>query len=551
MNWKEVAQAKRASNELKIPAEWKLEKVPSPEELPDAFEYINSILPQLIVELTLTPAVDILAQIANGKLSAVEVTKAFCHRAALSQQLTNCCSEIFFDKLIRDAEALDKYFAENGKVIGPLHGLPISLKDQVNLPGIDTSIGYTAAFISDEYQRKITGRCKEDDVESLIATILRENGAIFYVKTTVPMAMMASDTTTTLFGPTLNGRNRHFSPGGSSGGEGALVASGGSLIGFGTDIGGSIRIPSSFNGIYGLRPSSNRIPYLDVANSMAHQPIVPSVIGPMCRYLQDLEMITKVVIDSEPWERDVKVPPITWRKFEADKAFNFGVVEFDGVVTPHPAFKRALGIAKKALLKLGHDVFDFEAPVPHGDIVDLVNSIFILDSMEEISGFAKLADEPIGDVVLDLCGPPYKDLSVSDHWSQAKLKYEYQQSYNKGWLESSKLTKNGEVMDAMLIPSWSSTSFKVGRHAFSPSTYTEVFNGLDYSIVVIPVTTVDAKVDKYPEGYEPLNAKDEINFKEYDPESYHGMPVCLQLVVRKYQEEKAIELAKLVVKALN
>jgi amidase len=118
--------------------------------------------------------------------------------------------------------------------------------------------------------RKGTG--KEKVFESEMVRELRNLGAILYCKTSVPHTLMTGETVNNIIGYTWNPKNRHLTSGGSSGGEGALIGLKGSPIGFGSDIGGSIRIPAGFNGLYGIRPSSGRMPYEGMANSMVQQP---------------------------------------------------------------------------------------------------------------------------------------------------------------------------------------------------------------------------------------------------------------------------------------
>ena len=80
-------------------------------------------------------------KLAGGQFSAVEVTKAYSKRAAIAQQLIRCCTEMFFDQAIETAECLDEYLAKNGKTVGPLHGLPVSLKDGFNVKGQNSTVG--------------------------------------------------------------------------------------------------------------------------------------------------------------------------------------------------------------------------------------------------------------------------------------------------------------------------------------------------------------------------------------------------------------------------
>jgi len=117
-----------------------------------------------------------------------------------------------FDEAIQRAEELDVYFAKEGKTIGPLHGLPISLKDQFNIKGLDTTIGYMSRVN------------KPASNDSTLVTLLLNAGAILYVKTNVPATLMRGETVNNVFGTTCNPRNRKLTSGGSSGGESALVS---------------------------------------------------------------------------------------------------------------------------------------------------------------------------------------------------------------------------------------------------------------------------------------------------------------------------------------
>lgn len=138
-NWKKLGKDKADSVLDLIPQEWRLEKIPSPEEQRDvAGPYMHPFLNQKEIEITETDAVGIVQKTTSGSWTAVEVTKAFCHRAAISHQLLSCLHEIFFDQAIAEAEKLDKFYAQNKKPIGLLHGLPVSLKDQFHVRDVDT-----------------------------------------------------------------------------------------------------------------------------------------------------------------------------------------------------------------------------------------------------------------------------------------------------------------------------------------------------------------------------------------------------------------------------
>ena len=159
----------------------------------------------------------------------------------------NCLHEIFFDAALADAAALDKFLAENKRPVGPLHGVPISLKDQFHVKDVETSMGYVG-WIGTFEGKKNHKNYKVH--ESEMVRELRQLGAVLYVKTSVPHTLMSGETVNNIIDYTWNPKNRNLCSGGSSGGEGALIGIKGSPAGFGTDIGGSIRIPAGFNGLW-------------------------------------------------------------------------------------------------------------------------------------------------------------------------------------------------------------------------------------------------------------------------------------------------------------
>ena len=276
--------------------------------------------------------------------------------------------ETFFDAAIEDAKMLDKYYAENKAPIGPLHGLPISLKDQFHVKGVETSMGYVG-WINTFMGKKGTGN--EKVFESEMVKELRALGAILYCKTSVPHSLMSGETVNNIIGYTTNPKNRNLSSGGSSGGEGALIGLKGSPLGFGTDIGGSIRIPAAFNGLYGIRPSAGRLPYEGMANSMDGQNSILSVVGPLSHSATSLKMVIKALLSQQPWLHDPLCHEIPWRAEEENgvktliaskKQLAFGILKHDGAITPHPPVRRAMDIVTKRIEELGHKVIPWTPP---------------------------------------------------------------------------------------------------------------------------------------------------------------------------------------------
>lgn len=151
--------------------------------------------------------------------------------------------EILFDTALQRAKELDTHLATHGHPVGPLHGIPMSLKDQFNVAGYASSLGYIGRAFSPA------------TTDAEIVRMLKAAGVVFVAQTNLPQSIMWCETENNLFGLTTHPLGKGLTPGGSSGGEGALIKLQGSLFGWGTDLGGSVRIPAHLCGVYGMRPS--------------------------------------------------------------------------------------------------------------------------------------------------------------------------------------------------------------------------------------------------------------------------------------------------------
>lgn len=211
--------------------------------------------------------------------------------------------------------------------------------------------------------------------ESELTRELRNLGAVLYCKTAVPTTLMAGETINNIIGYTCNPRNRLLSSGGSSGGEGSLIALRGSPAGFGTDIGGSVRSPPGFNFLYGVKPSSGRMPYQGAANSIDGQSTILSVIGSIAPTARSVTMLFKAVLSQQPWLHDPLVLEIPWRddhvqeirslieKAKTQKpGLAFGILRYDGVSRLHPPIARGLRLVEEILNRLGHKTIPWEPP---------------------------------------------------------------------------------------------------------------------------------------------------------------------------------------------
>lgn len=221
MDWKAIAQTRQEHRSQTIQAV----KPPVPDIPASTGSNVTSLpstlLSQDALEITEKDAETLIKQLATGTLTSTAVTKAFLQRAGLASRLTNCVTELLTDQALQRAAFLDGHFSKHGP-IGPLHGLPISVKEHICMKGLDVNTGLISWV----------GRLGPDD--ALILKLLWHAGAVFHARTTEPQTLMHLETSSNIYGVTVNPYNTSLTSGGSSGGEGALLGMKGSCLGIGT-----------------------------------------------------------------------------------------------------------------------------------------------------------------------------------------------------------------------------------------------------------------------------------------------------------------------------
>jgi amidase len=241
LSWEAIAQKAQEHRDATIALVQPSVSSISIKDLPlDSTPVPKTLLTAEEITITESNPTDLVSQLASGKLSSTEVTNAFLRRAAIAQQLTNCVTELLPTTALSRAAFLDLYLKEHGEPIGPLHGLPISVKEHIGMKGLTLNGGFVA------WHDRVA------DSNAHILDILLGAGAVLYVRTTQPQTLMHLETDNNLYGVTVNPFNRNLTAGGSSGGEGALIGMRGSCLGIGTDIGGSIRFVFSLSHVLHL-----------------------------------------------------------------------------------------------------------------------------------------------------------------------------------------------------------------------------------------------------------------------------------------------------------
>jgi Asp-tRNA(Asn)/Glu-tRNA(Gln) amidotransferase A subunit family amidase len=239
------------------------------------------------LDLCYTPATELAARIRGRKLSPVELMKNTLARIEEINPKLNCFCFVYPDEALAKAREAEKAVTD-GRALGPLHGIPIAIKDLTPTKGKRTTLGsYT-------HENWIPDR------NAVIVDRLQAAGAIMVGKTTTPEFAYSSFTESPLWGVTYNPWDRKRTPGGSSGGSGAAVASGCVPLAEGTDMGGSVRIPAAWCGIVGLKPSLGRIP-MDLLPSGFDN---ISHFGPLARTIDDTRLFLAAV--QGPADEDIQ-----------------------------------------------------------------------------------------------------------------------------------------------------------------------------------------------------------------------------------------------------
>lgn len=239
------------------------------------------------LDLCFTPATELAARIRAGSLSPVTLIENALARIAAVNPTLNCFCFVYPEEALAAAKVLEAE-ARAGRFRGPLHGVPYALKDLTPTKGKRTTLGSYA------YEHWVP------DADAPIAEALANAGGILIGKTTTPEFAYSSFTETPLWGITRNPWDTGKTPGGSSGGSGAAVASGCVPIAEGSDMGGSVRIPASFCGIVGLKPSFGRIPFTILPSQFDQL----SHFGPLARTIGDACLFMQVT--QGPDERDIQ-----------------------------------------------------------------------------------------------------------------------------------------------------------------------------------------------------------------------------------------------------
>ncbi|XP_035669382.1 fatty-acid amide hydrolase 1-like [Branchiostoma floridae] len=488
-------------------------------------------------------------QLRDGQLSAVQVLQAFQEKATVVNDELNCLTEPIPDASER-AQNLDAA----DRPLGLLHGVPVSIKEHYNIKGMVTTLGVTKHLDTPA------------DEDAVIVQVLKRQGAVPFVKTNIPQTLLSISCSNPVFGNTVNPLDRTRSPGGSSGGEAALIRGGGSVLGLGSDIGGSARGPAHFCGICGFKPTAMRISDRGLLKSSPGSQGLISSPGLMARDVDSLALGLKALLVPDMFQLDPQVVPIPFRQemYEEKQPMRIGYFTTLSVCPPTPSMGRAVIIAKEALEKAGHTLVAFDVPEDMRAMIDLVLRLITADNGRTFSTKwlkDELIDEYLKGQIYLWTMPHYLRKiqgfllkpfwprvsrmlshrligSVYDLWQRLAEREEY----IKQFLDELK-KKN---LDLLLCPAFGLPACKP-EHAgkiLGATAYNSLFNLLNFPAGVVPVTTVTEEDDRLLDDWRGYGNDMIDKIIKETTRGAVGLPVAVQCVALPWQEEKCLRLMK-------
>ena len=444
-------------------------------------------------ELLNSSLVTIADSILKGQVKSKDVVTGFLDRIERVNSELNAVVHFTTEMALKHADKADADL-KNGKPHGLLHGVPITIKDS-----LDTIDGITTwgTLGRKEFQAGRDATCVER---------LRDQGAILMGKTNTPEFTLSFQTDNLVYGRTNNPYDPALTPGGSSGGAAAIIASGGSPLDIGTDTGGSIRLPSHFSGIAGIKPTTGRVPCTGNALPSTGMIAPLSQPGPMARYVEDLAFILEII--SGPDLIDPHAVDAHWHDpDQVDiKALRIGYHTDNGIRTPTKEIVQTI-INTIDLLK-DHDLAITETR-PSG--IEMAG--FIMDQV-----FSADAGEML-DVLLEDCRTQTPSPSILANIRRASAELsatEFAQVLNLWQNFQSSMLGYFNDFDILICPVNAHTAIKHGeKEEMAAYTYTSAYNLTGWPSTVVRAGTTE-----------------------------NGMPIGVQILSRPFREDHCLALAK-------
>jgi amidase len=301
------------------------------------------------IDITSVSATELAAAIRAKKITSKAVVQAYLDRIAAVNPKLNAVVQLTADAARKEADEADAALAR-GEIKGPLHGVPMTIKDTLETKGVITTGGTKgrAGFVP--------------TADATAVARLRAAGGIMLGKTNVPELAGAIETDNLVYGRTNNPYDLTRTPGGSSGGEAAIISSGGSPFGLGTDAGGSIRIPAHFCGLAAIKPTSGRVPRtgqfpmpLGARNPVFHVSLI-------ARHVEDLALALPIIAGPDFRDSTIVGMPLLDPKAVTLSGLKLAFFEDDGAASPTKEISAAVRDSAKAFMDAGVKVEEKRTP---------------------------------------------------------------------------------------------------------------------------------------------------------------------------------------------
>ncbi|MDX6303770.1 MAG: amidase [Blastocatellia bacterium] len=451
--------------------------------------------------------------IRSRAVSPVEVVEAHLRRVNDINPLLNAIVTLAPD--ILDQARIAEAHLTSGKEIGPLHGVPITVKDTIDTQGLRTTSG------------SVLRANHVPDRDATVVARLRAAGAIILGKTNTPEMAIPYESDNPVFGRTNNPHRFELTPGGSSGGEAAAIAAGLSPAGLGSDLSGSIRVPAHFCGIVGLKPTTGLVPMDGHTPSADGLLSVAACIGPMARTVADLELILKIIADARHLETS-DVSTSFQQGSLAQRGLRVAWYADDGVAPVTEETRTAIIAAANALSDAGLEVNE-EKPPGISDGARLWIELFSRAANEQLRALYRGREDAAGPLVSRLLHSFESATDLQDRIKEAEtaaaavLERERLREALLRWMKSTPL---------ILAPVGSTPAFEHGARrvtvkgesisVFRAFSYSQTFNVFGLPSVVVPAGC-----------------------------SVDGLPIGVQIVGRPFDESTVLAAAAIVEESLG
>lgn len=495
-------------------------------------------------ELWRLSATELADRIARGACSSLEAVDAHLARIDAVDETLHAVVLRRADAAREEARACDRRRAE-GAPLGPLHGVPVTIKESIDLAGTPSTFGLTS---------RANDVARHDDP---YVARWRAAGAVPIAKTNVPQLLIYIESDNPLYGRTNNPWNLARTCGGSSGGEAAIVAAGGSPLGLGSDIGGSLRAPAAFCGIASFKPTTGRLDDASRLRIYAGQRAIVSQLGPLARTVADIEL---GLVVANGGRDPAGLPPRALRDARETgvRGLRVGVYERAGAFRAAPALARAAREAAAELEARGAHVVPF-APPRVDDAMDLFYGILSADGGR--GALDALGDDPRDPRVADLLAiatKPRAYVAVVErllalagqrglvravrnygfrdtrhYWKLVEALDAYKRIFARA-LDSAE----GGPLDLLIGPPVGLPALPHGTSAdvITAGAYAPLYNLLGYPCGTLPFTTV-----RDAEEVGRRRSRDRVERGAYEAErGSAGLPAGVQLVARPWRDDVAI-----------